>query len=113
MTPFCFAPVLILRLLSPAPIFTFAVDGVVKWDQSSAKVTTAAGANTYEWDHPTNGAFGHHQLLDLLLKVLIIAGETYDYTIQKLDAAGSPTKQLEETMSGAGFWRSDFNLGVR
>lgn len=101
-----------LRTTSPAPIFGFSVDAVPQWEQGNAKVRTTATTNTYTWDHPTTGGFGHNQLQDLFLKVLILTTETYDYTIQKIDAAGASTDILKETMSGAGLERSDFMLGL-
>lgn len=98
---------------SPAPVFTFVVDAVLQWDQGSAKRRTTDTQNIYTWDHPT-GAFGHNQLQDLLLKVLILSTETYDYVIEKLDPAGNATKLIEESMSGAGsIERSDFMLGLQ
>ena len=101
-----------LRTTSPAPIFSFSVDAVPQWEQGNAKVRTTSTTNTYTWDHPTTGVFGHNQLQDLFLKVLILTAETYDYTIQKIDSAGASTDILKETMSGAGIERSDFMLGL-
>ena len=97
---------------SPAPVFTFLVDAVVHWDQGSAPLRTTPTRNIFSWSHPTS-AFGHNQLQDLLLKVLILGTETYDYVIAKVDAAGTVTKLIEESMSGAGsIERSDFTLGL-
>ena len=101
-----------LSTTSPAPIFVFSVDGVAQWDQGSAKVKTKPGKNVYTWEHPTNGTFGHNQLQDLFLKVMIIGAETYTYIIERLDAAGTAQKELEESMNGTGIERSDFMLGM-
>jgi hypothetical protein len=98
---------------SPAPIFAFLVDAVAQWDQGSAKVQTTQTLNTYTWDQPT-GKFGHNQLQDLFLKVMILGTETYTYRIAKVDAAGALKTLVEESMSGAGsIERSDFMLGLK
>ncbi len=97
---------------SPAPIFVFSVDTIAQWDQNTAKRTTTPTKNIYTWDQPS-GQFGHNQIQDLFLKVVIIATETYDYLIEKVSPTGT-TKLVEESMSGAGsIERSDFMLGLK
>ena len=98
---------------SPAPAFTFSVDAVLLRDQRTAARRTTSALNIFSWSHPS-GTTGHNQLQDLLLKVLILSTETYDYVIEKVDAAGAVTKLLEESMTGAGsVERSDFMLGLQ
>ena len=71
---------------SPAPIFSFSVDGVLEWEPQSAPKKKSGGKTVFGWEFPT---IPFKPVNATAIGVVIIGDEEYRYTIKKVGDGGT------------------------